>query len=189
MDTLDILIVDDDPVNLTILQKRLVEMDHTVETVPKGEDAIKRVDQRAFDVVISDLMMPQVDGIAVLEAIKKRRQHTEVLLMTAYATVDSAVEAMKKGAMDYLQKPINFGELELKLQRIALVKSLSKNANDLHEAMKVTEENAALTIQTLEKMIIQSKDICADIRNTLQDETLSAEDRIHRTLQRLEEIV
>jgi len=78
---------------------------------------------------------------------------TEVILITAFASVENAVEAMRKGAADYLQKPINHDELMLRLEKISSMNALIKNAGDLREAMDVTEQNAAATIQNLEMEI------------------------------------
>ena len=73
-----------------------------------------------------------------------------MIVITAHSSVDTAVDAMKKGAVDYLEKPVNFDELFLRLEKISEVKALMKNAGDLREAMDVTESSAAQTIQNLE---------------------------------------
>jgi DNA-binding NtrC family response regulator len=183
MQTLKILVVDDDPVTRSLLQKRLTKENYEIELAENGVEAIEMVAKQHFDTVLTDLMMPGgVDGIEVLESVKKQNLKTEVILITANATVDNAIEAMKKGATDYLQKPINFDELLLRLQKIRNVKCLLKNANDLREAMDVTERNSSETIQKLELSVSKLETKMEDMRSTLARNDLHAEDRIKEAL-------
>jgi len=92
------------------------------------------------------------------------------------------IEAMKKGAADYLQKPINMEELLIRLQKIQNFKSLLKNASDLREAMQVTEQTSSETIQNLEIMVSELEDRLEQMRSILEDQDLEAEDRIQRAL-------
>ncbi|MCD6185666.1 MAG: response regulator, partial [Deltaproteobacteria bacterium] len=118
------------------------------------------------------------DGIDVLEAaMEKHDVRTEVILITAFASVENAVKAMRKGAADYLQKPINHDELMLRLDKISSMKALLKNANDLREAMDVTEHNAAATIQNLEMEISGVNSTISDIKTILSDTSIDAEKR------------
>ena len=102
--------------------------------------------------------------------------------MTAYASVDNAVEAMKKGAIDYLQKPINFDELMLRLEKISNLKALMKNASDLREAMDVTERNAGQTIQDLEIMVSQLQHKLSEVKKILSDNDIDADERARMAL-------
>ncbi|MDY6879070.1 MAG: response regulator [Desulfatiglans sp.] len=154
MNNLKVLVVDDDPVTLVLLDKKVRRAGYEVKTAKNGVEAIDCLSKQHYDVVVTDLMMPGgVDGIGVLEAVKEKSSQTEVILITAYASVDTAIKAMKKGASDYLQKPINFDELILRLEKISTMKSLVKNASDLRDAMDVTESHAAETIQELELLV------------------------------------
>ena len=122
-----ILVVDDDPVTRMLLTKRLIREAYTVASAEDGLVAIEKLARQFYDVVLTDLMMPGgVDGIDVLEEAKRINIKTEVILITAHASVDNAIEAMKKGAVDYLQKPINFDELLLRLDKIRNLKMLIK---------------------------------------------------------------
>ena len=184
MDNLKILIVEDDPVTLKLIEKRLMKVGYKVETAKSGVEAVDLVSTRFFDVVVTDLMLPGgVDGIDTLEAIKAKWPETEVILITAHATVDSAVEAMKKGAVDYLQKPINFDELILRLQRISTLKSLAKDANDFREAMNVTEKSAAKTIQDLEIMVSELQQSCLSAKNLLSDQDIEINERVRKAIE------
>ncbi len=125
-----------------------------METAGNGADALDLISKYPFDGVVTDLKMPgDMDGIDLLEAVKAADRDTEVILMTSHATVASAVTAMKKGAADYLQKPVNFEELNLRLEKIRQMKSLIKDADDLREAMDITENKAGQTIRELEMMV------------------------------------
>ena len=181
MNKLSILVVDDDPVTLNVIEKRLVKAGYEVETAKSGDEAAELVVKHCFDVVVTDLMMPGgMDGIDVLEATKIKCNETEVILVTGHATVDNAVEAMKKGAIDYLQKPVNFDELMLRLQRICILKSLKKDACDLREAMDVTENTAAQTIHELEIMVSELRDSCAMAAKILADQGLDVNERVQK---------
>lgn len=184
MNNLRILVVEDDPVTLNVIEKRLLKAGYEVETAESGVKAAELVVKHFFDVVVTDLMMPGgMDGIDLLEATKARWNETEVILITGHATVDNAVEAMKKGAIDYLQKPVNFDELMLRLQRICTLKSLRKDASDLREAMDVTENTAAQTIHDLEILVSELRDSCTTAATILADQGLEVNERVHKALE------
>lgn len=187
MKNLSILVVDDDPVTLMLIEKKLKKQGyHTVMTAKNGKEALDLIDTQAYDVVLTDLMMPGgVDGIALLEKVKSRYQNTEVILLTAFASVDTAVDAMKKGAVDYLQKPINFDELMIRLDRIDSLNALVKNAGDLREAMDTTEKNAGKTIQDLEMTVYGLKQKLSEIKSLLSRKNVPCSERVQSVLDRL----
>ena len=187
MTNLRILVVDDDPVTRTLLTKRLISDECTVDTAEDGVVAIEKIASQYYDVVLTDLIMPGgVDGIRVLEEAKRANIKTEVVLITAHASVDNAIEAMKKGAVDYLQKPINFDELFLRIDKIRNLKMLIKNASDLREAMDITEKTSAETIQELEMMVSELKGRLTAIRATLEQSDVDPETRLRLALQGLD---
>ncbi len=106
MERARILVVDDKE-NILKLFARILGEEHELTTAADGGRAISLVASQEFDVVVTDLKMPGADGFEVLRAVKARAPDTEVVMMTAYATVSDAVEAMKQGAYDYLQKPFD----------------------------------------------------------------------------------
>jgi DNA-binding NtrC family response regulator len=113
-----ILVVDDEP-KLGRVVAEMLELDgHAVVRAGGGRDALARL-AAPFDVVVTDLRMPEVDGLAVLRAARARVPPPEVVLMTAYGTAESAVEAMKAGAADYVTKPFAMDELRLRVRRLA----------------------------------------------------------------------
>ena len=183
MQALKILIVDDDPVTRALLYKRLTKAEYEVEAADDGVEAVRLIAQSFYDVVLTDLMMPGgVDGIGVLETAKENNLKTEVILITAHGSIDNAIVAMKKGAVDYLQKPINFDELLLRLEKIQNLKHLMKNASDLREAMEVTEQASGETIQNLEMIVAELENQLSQIKTILLQNNLPAEDRIRMAL-------
>jgi len=172
MAELRILAVDDDPVTLALLAKRLQLPEYRLDTEGDGAIALERLGTTAYDVIITDLMMPgEVDGLGVLQAAKSRQPGAEVLLLTGHASVHSAVAAMKQGAFDYLQKPINFDELHMVLDRIAGLRRLSRDSDELRQAMEITERNASETIGRLEMEVARLRDILEKITRCLQHDS------------------
>jgi len=100
-----ILIVDDDPVILKSAERVLVSEGYEVETAHNAGIALKKLEERAFDLVLSDLRMPDMDGIELLKKIKAFLPETDVIIITGFGTIRSAVEALKFGAYDYIEKP------------------------------------------------------------------------------------
>ena len=183
MQSLKILVVDDDPITRNLLTKRLAKTEYEVEIAENGIEAIGMIAATHYDVVLTDLMMPGgVDGIGVLESAKENNLKTEVVLITAHGSIDNAIVAMKKGAVDYLQKPINFDELFLRLEKIRNIKHLMKNANDLREAMDVTEQTSSETIQNLELTVADLEEQLSQIKTILSQEDMDAEERIQLIL-------
>jgi two-component system response regulator HydG len=114
-----ILVVDDEP-KLGRFVAEMLELDgHEVERASGGRDALVRLAASRFDVVVTDLRMPDVDGVGVLRAARALPEPPEVVVMTAYASAESAVEAMKAGAADYVTKPFSMDELRLRVRRLA----------------------------------------------------------------------
>lgn len=183
MNSLSILVVDDDPVIRRLLEERLKKAKYTVEVAEDGYVAEKLLQQQHFDVVLTDLMMPgDIGGIEVLEIAKSISQDIEVVLITAHSSVGTAVDAMKKGAVDYLEKPINFDELFLRIEKIINVKSIINNARDIQQAMDVTENAASKTIQDLEIYVADLQKKLDAAENVLRSRTLNADDKVQSIL-------
>jgi len=112
-----ILVVDDQRNMRTTLSLMLRGAGHDVVEAVDGDEACRRVDDDAYDLVLTDLRMVGKDGLDVLRHVKETTPLTEVLVMTAYGTIESAVEAMRTGAYDYIQKPFAEEELLVKIER------------------------------------------------------------------------
>ena len=121
---MQVLLVEDEPTIAVTLKDDLEDAGHLVTHVADGQQAIDLLGQQVFDCVISDIRLPSADGLKVLAAAKRARPDTEVLMMTGYATVEQAVEAMRLGADDYIQKPFLNAHVVDRLARIARVRAL-----------------------------------------------------------------
>jgi len=128
---LNVLLVDDDADMLSMLSKLLSRRGYAVETASSATTALAKLKKSSFEVVISDVRMPKMDGVALLEKVKERTPRTAVVLLTGYGTIETAVNAMKKGAYDYITKPPNPDEILLMLEK-------------LREAQRLMDVNEAL---------------------------------------------
>jgi DNA-binding NtrC family response regulator len=111
MSTVKILIVDDEEVVRLSHLRSLEETHCHVEAAWNGDDALRAMERTAFDVVLLDLRMPGMDGLSVLKAIKDRWPDSEVIIVTGYPSIDTAKEAVRLGAYDYLSKPVGPSEI------------------------------------------------------------------------------
>jgi CheY-like chemotaxis protein len=116
-----ILAVDDEPIVLDAFRKILVLDGFSVDTVESGPEALGLVQQRDYDFVFTDLKMPGMSGVEVVKGVKQLRPDVDVVVITGYATIESAVETMRDGAVEYVQKPFTADELS-RLARQLLVK-------------------------------------------------------------------
>jgi two-component system response regulator HydG len=112
-----VLVVDDQKNMRATTAIVLRQAGHVVEEAEDGAAAIQRVQQEAFDVVLTDLRMPSVDGMEVLRGVQRTAPDTQVIVMTAYGTIESAVEAIRRGAYDFLAKPFKENELLLRVEK------------------------------------------------------------------------
>jgi DNA-binding NtrC family response regulator len=113
---IDILIVDDEQDFVEMLTMRLTDEGHRVRAAYDGDEGLAALKEASCDVVILDIRMPRMDGITALKEIKKLYPVVEVILLTGHGAVDTAVEGLKSGAFDYVQKPAKFQELLEKLE-------------------------------------------------------------------------
>ena len=111
MEKMKMMLVDDEERFLATTQKLLAKKDIEVVTATNGKDALEILLQKNIHVVILDVKMPGMDGIATLKEIKSRFPMVEVIMLTGHATVESAIEGLKTGATDYLMKPTGIDEL------------------------------------------------------------------------------
>ncbi len=119
MRNLNILIVEDGQSQREMLRDFLIKEGHTVAEAENGENAVRNVLKGHFDMLLLDYKMPGMDGMQVLKEVKKINPEIDVVIITAYGTIETAVEAMKEGAIDYITKPIDFEELLLLVERVS----------------------------------------------------------------------
>jgi DNA-binding NtrC family response regulator len=133
---LDLMLVDDDAELRSDMASYLSRQGHTVEQCDNGEAALDLLERRAFDVVVLDLMMPGISGLDVLKELPSRHADCEVVVLTGEATVESAVEAMKLGAREFLTKPISLKELDRLVRKAHETGLLRKENQQLKAALR-----------------------------------------------------
>jgi DNA-binding NtrC family response regulator len=138
-----ILVADDEAKLARLIAEMLELAGHHVDCVTGGKEALARIGAESYDLVLTDLRMPDVDGLVVLTEARKRSPAPEVIVMTAHGTAETAVQAMKAGAIDYLLKPFSIDEVRLRVNRIASERS---------EQMK----NARLVDQLIPSLVADS---------------------------------
>ena len=114
-----ILVIDDEKDVADVLVGYLQTLGYSAWAVYSGTEALLRIKEEDYQVVISDVMMPEMSGLEVLEAVKRQKNKVVVMLITGYATIEKGVEAIEKGAYDYISKPFHLEELD-KIMRRAL---------------------------------------------------------------------
>jgi DNA-binding NtrC family response regulator len=138
---LPILIAEDDPTLGEALTGFLREKGHAVNLARTGGEALALLEKQSYPLVITDLVMPEADGLMVLRAARQRDPATLVVIMTGYASIDSAIEATREGAYDYLRKPFKLQEIEIAVSRAARLLFLDKeNQRLLHKLNDLTAQ-------------------------------------------------
>jgi DNA-binding NtrC family response regulator len=142
-----VLLVDDQEQYVQLMTERLTMRDYDVTSSSSGEEALEKVKGYNFDVVILDMLMPGIDGIETLREIKRMKPLTEVIVLTGHAAVDTAIEGMKLGAFDYLEKPCETEDLASKIDKAYQRKAeqeerirAAKEADVLASAMSVLKD-------------------------------------------------
>ena len=130
-----VLLVDDEEQFLQVLSERLTNRGLQVSSVTSGEEAVAMVENKNFDAVVVDLAMPGIDGIETTKKIKEKRPDLEIIILTGHATVKAGIEAMKLGAEDFLEKPVDLNVLlerigEAKDKRMRIQEKKSQNEMD-----------------------------------------------------------
>ncbi|MBN2385335.1 response regulator [bacterium] len=146
-----ILIVDDEDSIRESLAQILHKCGHSIVTCHNGPEALQHVRHEDFDLVITDLKMEGMDGINVLERIKMLKPEILVIIMTGYASLDSAIASIRKGAFDYLIKPFQVESLKLLISRSIEMKRLTENNTNLLKELKKKNKLLGQTNKKLKK--------------------------------------
>jgi DNA-binding NtrC family response regulator len=139
-----VLLVDDEVVFTTNMSKLLNTRGYRVTPVNSGDAAIQALEKESFDVVVLDLKMPGMDGLTTLKEIKKLGLFTETLILTGHGSIDTALEAIKLGAYDYLTKPCEIDELVNKIEGAWGKKDDAEKKDMLEKIQKVVESPSSV---------------------------------------------
>ena len=138
-----VLLVDDDPAVLRALSRVLKTRGYIVSTTSSGPEAVQLVTQTDFDVILSDIAMPEMDGITLLREIRSHDLHVPVILVTGEPTVDTAVQALEYGAMHYLTKPVPVDALEHALDKAIHLRRMARVRQRAAELLGQSAASAA----------------------------------------------
>lgn len=177
---IQILVVDDAKIVLNFYQKGLSRVGYDVDVVESAVKAHEMIAAKDYDIVISDINMELMDGLELLELVKRDYPHIEVIMMTGYASVENAIEAMKKGAYDFLLKPVKLDQVRMvvgncaeKIRISQEVKELRKVNERLREIKQIKERFIAITSHELRTPVSHIKSYL----EFLEDTEFSDEDR------------
>lgn len=140
---LRVLFVDDEAMIREVMRIELPRMGHDVTVCESGESAIAAIDQASFDVAIVDLKMPGIDGWQVVDHLKKISPDTQIIIHTAHGNVDEAIEGIRRGANDFLQKPCKLFDIATALQRVAEKRNLTHKTLALETRLRAVEGSSA----------------------------------------------
>ncbi len=136
MDDFEILFVDDDQTILNMIEEYLAAFDYKVSIVDSGLKALELIKDQDFDVVFTDFKMPDIDGLELLAMIKEYRPATEVIIVTGHGSMESAIQAMKFGSYDYIQKPFKLDVLRIVINKLFEEKRLKRENIVLRKRLK-----------------------------------------------------
>ena len=150
-----LLLVDDEPLNLDLLTQELADRGHVTDTAASGADALMKIDTFGPDLILLDYQMPGMNGIETLRELRKRGKDLPVIIMTAYGTIERAVEAMKTGADDFITKPFDPDHLALvvgkALERMRLKSAVECLSAEVGERYRLVAGTSRLMAQTVEE--------------------------------------
>ncbi len=135
----NVLVVDDEEQFLDVFSKRLEGRGLKVDKATTGEEALKRVKDKDFDTIILDMMMPGISGLDTLKRLKEENPDAQIIILTGHATVEKGVEAIKAGAVDFLEKPVDINKL------------LEKIGDAQHKRMIIVEKKSEEAVKELLK--------------------------------------
>lgn len=118
-DGLEVLVLDDEPIVIKTLKVALGKIGCVVDVFQDPEDALRRLDEKTYDIVVTDVVMGDIDGIQILEHVMERSPRTKVIIMTAFAMMEMARKAMQRGAFDFIAKPFDTEEIRAIVARAA----------------------------------------------------------------------
>jgi signal transduction histidine kinase len=165
-----ILVVDDEPSVLLTIQAILMQEGYSVDGAPDGASAIERLHQKTYDLVLTDLRLGEIDGLDVLAEIQRMSSRTVAIVLTGYASLESAIQAMREGAYDYLVKPTDVEELKMRVahvfERHRLTDELARRVRELERANATIDRMNANLRLDIDLATVQLRDRVTDLNET-----------------------
>lgn len=159
-----ILVVDDEESMCQFMQIMLAKEGYDVQSEPSSKAALGKVRENDYDLIIADLMMPEMSGLELLSEVKKIRPATKFMVMTAFASVDTAIEALKNGAVDYITKPFKIDEIKIAIRKFLEQKHLQQENVSLKE--QIIRESSFATYIGNDPRVVKMKEIAAKVADT-----------------------
>ncbi|MFC2091375.1 response regulator, partial [Elusimicrobiota bacterium] len=140
-----VLIIDDEESIRNLCQRALDKIDISSESAMSAEEGLKMIETDQYDVILLDIMLPGMDGLQLLDIIKKRQKDMEVIMLTGNATVNDAVYAMKKGAYDFITKPFELVDIRKTVRKALEKEDLSRRVKELQEVISINNVARAIS--------------------------------------------
>jgi YesN/AraC family two-component response regulator len=196
---LRVLVADDEPMYRTLLEKTIAAEGFEVEVALDGQEAIDRLQTTDYDIILTDLAMPRKSGTEVLRAAKKKNKDTVVIIITGFASLDTALAAIKDGVYDYITKPFQIDEIKLTFknaaEKVRLEAERTNLEQKLDEALRTIDnltnprpDHQAKNIEIDQQMAVRQRELTDSMRRlrTFQDRLLPVQ-LIPKRLERSEE--
>jgi len=156
-----ILFIEDEEQLRKNIQALLIQEGYDVETAENGQAGIELLKKRSFEIVLTDLLMPGVDGLGVMEFIKESLPETLVIVITGYASLETSVQAMRKGAYDYVSKPLDFDFLKLSIERALEKTRLKREIQSHYDQLEAKVIERTQELREMQAQLIQSEKLAA----------------------------
>jgi len=162
------LVVDDEALSREFLKEALESLGLEVCTASDGLEALKKADDGGFDLVMTDMKMPRLDGTGLLKGLRKKGQDMPVVVVTAYGTIETAVEAMREGADDFLLKPLSVDQIEMVLEKLKTVRRLEDENQYLRsQASSENTGNELVCASPIMETVVETALKAADSKATV----------------------
>ena len=139
-----ILLAEDDEIMHITIRDRLEKYRWQVDVATDGGKAISLLDQHSYRIVISDVRMPKLDGMALLKHVRENAPYTDIIMMTGYGSVESAIGCLHQGAADYLLKPFDMDDLVIRINRILAVQNLKAKTISLEDHCRQQQQQGSV---------------------------------------------